>query len=233
MKKFLPLIILCIFCTSCEKNQQIGIQKNSNYIARIVSYDPNCSTCILQFPNDSVEIKKIAGESPNNLYEAINLNKNEFQVGQLITVKLRKPEKNELKACPTLFTSFPFKGIFVTEVENSEELLLNDTIVIFNKTCKFNSENQFYLCLDSILEDSRCPTGALCIWEGDARVRFHFEKIYEQPLSFILHTNPKGTTEINIDRYKISLINLYPYPSINNRVEQGPRRAELIIKEIK
>lgn len=233
MRKIYSLIILCICCTSCEKNRQEEIQENSRYIAQIVGFNLNCSSCILAFPNDSLEIKKVIGESPNNLYEAINLNKGELQVGQLITVKLRKPEEDELKACITLFPSFNYKNIFLTEIENSEEFLLNDTIIIFDRSCKFNSENQFYLCLDSILEDSRCPIGAQCIWEGDARIRFHFEKMYEQPISFILHTNPRGTSEICIDKYKISLIDLHPYPSIKNSVDQGPLRAELIIRENK
>lgn len=232
MQRIILIIFLCIICLSCEKDPQKSDQKNTNYIARITGYDHNCYTCILEFPNDSAEIRKIFGNSPSNLYEAINLNKNDYQIGQLITVKLRKPELNEAKGCITLFPSLSLKGIYVTESENSEELLLNDTIEILNRTCKFNSENQFFLCLDSILEDSRCPTGAMCIWEGDARIRFHFERLNEQPIDFVLHTNPKGTTERIIDRYKISLINLLPYPSINNRESQGSKRAKIIIKEI-
>ncbi len=232
MQRIILLIILLVFCLSCEKDLQKNEQKNSNYIARITGYDFNCYTCILEFPNDSAEIRKIFGYSPNNLYEAINLNKNDYQIGQLISVKLRKPERNEALACITLYPSLNLRGIYVTEPEISEELLLNDTIEIFNRTCKFNTDNQFFLCLDSILEDSRCPTGALCIWEGDARLKFHFEKLNKQPVDFVLHTNPKGTTEISIDRYKISLIDLLPFPSINNREAQGSKRAKVIIKEI-
>lgn len=232
MQKTFLIIILCLLCLSCEKVQQKDEQNDIKYIARIVGYDHNCYTCILEFPNDSTEIRKIFGESPNNRYDAINLNKNDYQIGQLVTIKIRKPELNESKACITLYPSYNLKDIYVTETQNSEELLLNDTIEIFDRTCKFNSEYQFFLCLDSILEDSRCPTGALCIWEGDARIKFHFEKFNEQPVYFVLHTNPKATTEISIDRFKISLIDLHPYPSIHNRDPLRLRRADLIIKEI-
>ena len=232
MQRIILILILCSIYISCERDPQTSDQKNTNYIARIADYDHNCYTCILEFPNDSVEIRKEFGNSPNNLYEAINLNINDYQIGQLITVKLRKPEISEAKACITLFPTLNFKGLYVTESENSKELLLNDTIEISNKTCKFNFENHFFLCLDSILEDSRCPTGALCIWEGDARIRFHFEKLNEQPVYFDLHTNPKGITEKIIDRYKISLIDLLPYPSINNRESKGTKRANVIVKEM-
>jgi hypothetical protein len=232
MKRKILILILFVFCLSCEKDKEGNELKNSVYIARITGYDYNCSTCILEFPNDSAEIRTMFGNSPNNSYEAINLNKNDYQIGQLITVKLRKPEKNEVKACTTLYPASNLNEIYVTESENSEELFLNDTIEIFNRTCRFNSENQFFLCLDSVLEDSRCPTGALCIWEGDARIKFHFENLNKQPVYFVLHTNPKGTTGIIIDRYKIFLTDLIPFPSIYNREAQGPRRAKVIVKEI-
>jgi hypothetical protein len=225
-------LILCLVCLSCEKDSNKEKQKETKHIARIESYNLNCSTCILEFPIDSTEIKKIIGDSPNNLYEAINLNKNDFQIGHLVTVKIRKPEQNESNACLTLYPSNNFKGIYITESGNSEELELNDTIEINNKTCKYNSENQFFLCLDSILEDSRCPTGAECFLAGDARIRFHFEKLNGQPVDFILHTDEFATHEITIEGYKITLLDLLPYPTVHNIQYKGSRRAKMIIKEI-
>jgi hypothetical protein len=226
------IIFLCLICLSCERDQTENNQENTKYIARIVAYDNNCYNCILEFPNDSSEIRKKLGASPSNLYEAINLNKDDYQIGQLVSVKLRKPEKNEAKACITLYPTLNFKGIYVTETENSGELLLNDTIEIYNRTCKFNSKYQFFFCLDSILEDSRCPTGVSCIWEGDARIKFHLEKLNELPTNFILHSNRNAPNEISIDNFKISLIDLLPYPSIHNTENQGLRKAKLIINEI-
>jgi hypothetical protein len=231
MQKLAVILVLFALFLGCEKNQMERQIKDDEYIARIVGFDLNCSTCILEFPNDSLQIKNEIGKSPNNFYEAINLNRENYEIGQIIKVKLRKPKENELIACITLYPSYNYKSIFISESRNPDELVLNDTTIIFNKTCKFNSENKIYLCLDSILEDSRCPIGALCIWEGNARIKFHFEKFNETPVYFILNTHPNSTNEIIIDRFKISLLNLLPYPSIKN-IDSLNRRAEILVKEI-
>jgi hypothetical protein len=231
MKKLIVILVLSVLFFGCEKNQIEQQVKDYEYIAKIVGFDLKCSTCILEFPNDSLQIKKEIGKSPDNFYEAINLNRENYQIGQLIKVKLRKPNENELIACITLYPSNNYKSIFISESKNSDELVLNDTTIIFNKTCQFNSENQFYLCLDSILEDSRCPIGAMCFWEGNARIKFHFEKPNLTPVYFILNTHPNSVNEIIIDRFKISLLNLLPYPSIKN-IDSLERRAEILVKEI-
>ena len=49
------------------------------YTARIAGYDLNCSTCILTFPFDSNAVMKELGSSPENLYQAVNLNKNDLK----------------------------------------------------------------------------------------------------------------------------------------------------------
>jgi hypothetical protein len=108
---------------------------------------------------------------------------------------------------------------------------LNDTVEIYNKSCKFNKEKQFYLCLDSILDDNRCPERMQCTIAGQARIRFHFEKVNQEPVYFTLTTNPDGP-EVIIDRYKITLIDLFPKPAFFSNEDPWRPMAKLLIREI-
>lgn len=103
MKKIALIGIIIISIIGCEKRND---NMENLYIAKIVGFDLNCSTCILSFPNDSLIVKNLLGESLNNYYQTVNLDKDEFKYGQMIKVKFRKPEDDELKACITLYPSY-------------------------------------------------------------------------------------------------------------------------------
>jgi len=229
MKKLLFLVSFVCIIVSCEQNTDYKI--DSEYIATIVGFDLNCSTCILQFPDDNSQIKKEIGESPDNFYQTINLSKGEYEIGQKIRVKFRKAETNELTPCITLYPSYSYKNIFITEFEDFSNLNLNDTIELSYRECVYDPEDRFYICFDSVLNDSRCPKGAMCIWEGNAEVKFRFEKLNQKPVFFNLNTHLNFTRDTIIDRYKISLIGLNPYPEIGLRYSQMLYKARLIINK--
>ena len=215
---------------ACEKSTD---KINSNYIARIVGFDLNCSTCILDFPDDSLEVQGEIGKSPRNHYQAINLGKDNLKIGQKLKVKIRKVETNELRECITLYPSYDYKNVFITDFENFNNLIFNDTIDLSYQDCLNDPENQMYICLDSVLNDSRCPTGAYCFWEGNAEVRFKFEKFNEKPILFNLNTHRGFTTDTIVDGYKFTLIGLSPHPTMEHRIVQKDYKAEIIVKKNK
>ncbi len=227
MRAFL-ISLAIIFLYSCEKNSNTTTPR---YTARIAGYDFNCSTCILSFPFDSTAVEKEIGSSPENLYHAVNLNKNDLMIGQMLKVEVRKAEPDELTACITLYPSLPFGNVYVTSVEDFDSYNLNDTILLPLKECKFNAENQSYICFESVISDSRCPEGAQCIWAGDAKVRFKYIRLNEDPVYLNLNTNIAFTNDTIIDGFKFSLLNLYPYPSLLNTTDQKEYKAELVVQK--
>lgn len=229
MKKLLLLASFVCIIVSCEQNADYKI--DSEYIATIVGFDLNCSTCILEFPDDNSQVKKEIGQSPSNFYKTINLSKGDYEIGQKVRVKLRKAQTNELTSCIALYPSSSYKNIFITEFENFSNINLNDIIELSYRECVYDSEDHFYVCLDSVLNDSRCPTGVMCIWEGNAEVKFKFEKLNENPIFFNLNTHLSFTKDTIIDNYKISLIGLNPYPIIGTRYPQKIYKAQLIINK--
>lgn len=229
MKILLLFASLVCIVVSCERNQYY--ETESEYIATIVGFDLNCSTCILEFPDNSPQIKKEIGESPDNFYQTINLSKGDYEPGQKVKVKMRKAEANELRPCIALYPSYSYKNIFITEFEDFKNLILNDTIELSYKECLYNPDEHFYICLDSVLNDSRCPDGAMCIWEGNAEVKFKFEKLNENPIFFKLNTFLNFTKDTIIDNYKISLIGLNPGQIIGVSYPKKLYKAQLLIKK--
>lgn len=227
MKKLISISILFLLLTACEKS---SFDVNTYLIARIVGFDMNCSTCILEFPDDSLKVKEEIGQSPNNNYQSVNLNKGNYQTGQMLKVKIRKPSTNELTPCITLYPSYSYKSVFVTDFEDFNKLILNDTVYLSYQDCLNDNENKMYICLDSVLNDSRCPIGVYCFWEGNAIVRLKYQKYNSKPVIFDLNTHKEFSSDTIIDRYKFTLLGLTPYPVAHQIIAQKDYKAKILIE---
>jgi hypothetical protein len=104
----------------------------------------------------------------------------------------------------------------------------NIPIIISNGDCAGDQGTHTYLCLDSVLTDSRCPTGANCFWAGDAEARLKYSSSGEKPVTFTLH--PSGSTIIS--GYKFTLQSLLPYPTLQHYPQQSEYRVEMLIEKI-
>jgi hypothetical protein len=216
---FLLFLIL-----GCEKGNE---DTRRQYSARITGFDLNCSTCIVSFPDDSLMIKRLFGESPGNCYQIVNLNKGDFKIGQKLNVNVRKAEDIELPACITFYQSFNYKNLYVTEYEECSDLKHNDTVDLAYKKCLYDPARQSYLCLDSILTDSRCPSDVVCVWAGEAIARFKIGKYNSIPVYIDLKEGVKDTVVVG---YKISFIKLLPYPALSHQTKPEEYKARIVIK---
>lgn len=226
MKKIIVFVAIFSFLLSCEKST---VKMSSEYAARIVGFNLNCSTCILEFPLDSLKIIGEIGRSPDNYYQAINLDRENFKIGQTLKVKIRKAETNDLRECINMSPEYSYKQVFILDFENKNNLIFNDTISLSNRDCLSDPENQISFCLDSVFNDSRCPTGVYCVWAGNATARFRYEKDGNSPVIFDLNTNNQFRSDTIVDGYKVTLIGLTPYPAIGHQIIQKDYIAEIII----
>lgn len=121
-----------------------------------------------------------------------------------------------------LFCSLLFQNC---STQNMVEMkvLSKDTMVIYLKQQVSNEKYNFVIRLDSIPEDSRCPTGATCIWAGFVQAKF---SISEGNVNhkFTLNTliTPNDTT-INGINYK--LLDVLPSPDFTIRPTPSEFRA--------
>jgi hypothetical protein len=199
-------LLLIILISGCKKEP---VNTEGQFIARIESFDLNCSNCIVSFPFDSHAVKDIIGESPENRYKAVNLNKGSFEIGQLINATVRKASENEEKNCIGLYAYPRYQTIHIPGYEDFNDLMLNDTIILPYRECFYDCERENYICFDSLLTDSRCPIDVQCFWAGTAGIRLIIQNRYNPPVNVDLYL---GTRDKTVDGYEISFLDLYPYP---------------------
>ncbi len=87
---------------------------------------------------------------------------------------------------------------------NTVELKVGDCTASLDKS---------YICFDSVLNDSRCPIGAECFWEGNAVIKVDFIKDGIKH-GIQLNTISSFQTDTTLDNLNISLIELNPYPDL-------------------
>jgi len=77
------------------------------------------------------------------------------------------------------------------------------------ESAEINGPN-FVVAFDAILEDSRCPTGAECFWEGQAVVNLLINKT--QPVEIIMRAAHEDLAKDTLDGFVYTLVNVTPYP---------------------
>lgn len=85
--------------------------------------------------------------------------------------------------------------------------------------------------LRRVEQDSRCPTNATCVWEGDAAVALRFER-QGTTTDVTLHTSPRiGATSVVVGGVEFRLFGLTPYPVAGQPMpEAGAYTAFLVMK---
>lgn len=84
---------------------------------------------------------------------------------------------------------------------------------------KTASKSGFKANFISVLEDSRCPEGANCIWAGQARIKVTIETKDGQSMNVELSTNGENQS-VQVATYLIHLVKLTPQPSAQKAPEE-------------
>jgi hypothetical protein len=130
-----------------------------------------------------------------------------------------------------MYPASDYKSVFVDDIEDYDRLSINETINLSYKECLEDKTEGIFLCLDSIVGDSRCPVGVMCFWEGNAEVRFTFGKYNDKSVTFSLNTSGIFRRDTILSGYKISLTELSPYPVFGHRIDQKDYRAGVLVKK--
>jgi hypothetical protein len=89
----------------------------------------------------------------------------------------------------------------------------HEYVVGFGETLKV--EGGLSLEFTTLAEESRCPTGVTCVWEGNARILLT-ATTPSGITSIELNTNARFPTRAFFGDYAIDLRKLEPYPSANS-----------------
>jgi hypothetical protein len=82
----------------------------------------------------------------------------------------------------------------------------------------------------SVQNESRCPTGVQCVWEGNAAISIEVSKKRKKAEQAILNTNTAiQPNELAYKKYRIKLLGLNPYPRIDEKIEPKDYEAVMIV----
>jgi hypothetical protein len=138
----------------------------------------------------------------------------------------------------TLLAFFLFAGLFYTCAKPlvAETQEPDDNLHVPLYQCMpVSLTAEASVCFDSLLSDSRCPVGGVCVWMGVAYGKFSLSANgtrYPFRLSTIAQSiwGPRDTV---VAGFKIELINFSPYPgTVADPVPDNIRKAELKVTKL-
>ena len=80
----------------------------------------------------------------------------------------------------------------------------------------------------SVVEDSRCPKGVDCVWQGNAEARFELSGIKRKASIMRLNTGIEPR-EAEYSGYTVRLVKLTPEPKSGERINAREYEATLVV----
>jgi hypothetical protein len=85
------------------------------------------------------------------------------------------------------------------------------------------------ITFDGVRKDSRCPTGAQCVWAGDASAVFTLEKPPAGAQHATLHTSSRFERQSRYDAFVVRLVDVKPHPTQELTIAAGDYRATIVV----
>jgi hypothetical protein len=85
------------------------------------------------------------------------------------------------------------------------------------------------LTFEGVEEDSRCPEGVNCAWEGNARVRLGYMTPDHPPISLHLNTSGRFIRDTTVQRYKIALVDVTPRPVEGKPIDSASYTVKVVV----
>ena len=92
------------------------------------------------------------------------------------------------------------------------------------------TDTNLIVYFEEVVEDSRCPTGVSCVWEGDAAVRIRIDNPKVSLSRYTLHTNSQFVREAEQDGVLLRLVDVAPHPLADRKTQPDDYRVTLSIK---
>ena len=109
-------------------------------------------------------------------------------------------------------------AILLAACGTSTEPQLGDNIEIRLGSTIEIPDDSTHVKFTDVTSDSRCPTGAQCVWAGEAVVQFTVGN--SQQVSLTLGADASKATVI-VGMKQFTLVALKPYPKVNESIDKG------------
>ena len=83
----------------------------------------------------------------------------------------------------------------------------------------------------SIVEDSRCPMNARCVWAGNAKIKLTISK-GKSAKTVELNTGT-GVKTVTVSGYKFQIAELLPWPGVPHTMVAKPEMVKLSVEKVR
>ena len=84
---------------------------------------------------------------------------------------------------------------------------------------------------DRVTDDSRCPVGTTCVWEGDA-IAWMILTLGRETATLQLHTHPNFVREGIAAGYRVRLVTLSPLPEADRRIDPQAYVVSVVVERV-
>lgn len=209
MKLFLISILSFLsFITCSQQKSEVQTSKNNSPHSTVVSHQD--STGKIENP----ENKNSTKTDNNSLAEYPTV---EVKTGSIPKNTTTDPTSNSTTVKPAKGRLSQPEMIYFKEKEN-----------------KFLKDFEMNVTFNKITEDSRCPKGVNCVWEGVAVAELTVMGTYTRPMTINLSTlnnSAKGYQNSTVfNGYKITLKSVTPYPTSSSKKADGKYQIGITIR---
>ena len=101
-------------------------------------------------------------------------------------------------------------------------------VLKYGQSTQIQYSDTFTIKFQSVAEDSRCPKGATCVWEGNAKIVL---QVVQQDSLVNTTLEPKELIYSGREgiKYRIKLVSVSPYPNINEQIKLEDYSIKLIV----
>lgn len=120
--------------------------------------------------------------------------------------------------------------LFIVVAACRKSAPLNKEFILLKGDCRnVEGGDKVRICYDSLLQDSRCPVGMMCIWAGVAAGKFSFSVNSEEHILTLATANLAGyRKDTTVGNYHIELLEIAPYPGTH---PPGPASAKVKVSK--
>lgn len=132
-----------------------------------------------------------------------------------------------------------------TTNQSSPSIPTSKNISTFNEPILIRFGEQMYfednleVTFLKVLNDSRCPQGVQCVWQGNAEIVLKIKNPEQNISEFVNlkidgknHRNSSNHEEVKVNEFKFSLLELLPYPQANQSNDFMVYEALISIQKI-
>lgn len=111
---------------------------------------------------------------------------------------------------------------------------VNENYISVNKCQAFNRDGKILtLCLDSVIQDSRCPINTVCVWQGIAVAQFTASsQNTKEVITLATNKFEPYTRDTTLSGFKIEFINLTPHKDMGKPFNYKDYVAEVKITRL-